>query len=257
MVIKWIVASTCVVFHPDSPLQSPDQPIEAQIRWLAIALIFVMIAALIYTVRMVVRSFRGTVMVVAPSWEKYVTPLLALIGMAVASSLTSVQTQVVEANVDPVGDCLAVLNSPYTRLLDTFPVGVMGWQAYSIVFWAGLWTFAPGKSVRKTYRWILVLTIAGTIFSLYLTYLEAFVIKASCWRCLLSATTMTLLMIVTLVPALQGARRSRIPVLRGSRRKKGAVFTRRAQAHRPLLRGLFYPNIFSQGECQTSGSSDR
>lgn len=226
MVIKWIVASTFVVLHPDSPLQSPDQHIEAQIRWLTVALIFVMIAALIYTGRMVVRSFRGTVMVAAPSWEKYVTPLLALIGMAVASSLTSVQTPVVEANVDPVGDCLAVLNSPYARLLDTFPVSVLGWQAYSIVFWAGLWTIArSGISVRKTYRWILVLTIAGTMFSLYLTYLEAFVIKSSCWQCLLSATTMTLLMIVTLVPALQGARRSRIPVLRGSWRKKG-LFTR-------------------------------
>lgn len=226
MVTKWIVASTFVVFHPDSPLQSPDQHIEAQIRWLAIALIFVMIAALIYTVRMVVRSFRGTVMVAAPSWEKYVTPLLALIGMAVASSLTSVQTQDVEANLGPVDGSLAALNCHYARLFDIFPLSIMGQQAYYIVFWASLWVLPrSGKSVRKAYRGILALTIAGTLFSLYLTFLDVFVVKSSCWQCLLSATTMTLLMIVTLVPALQGARRSRIPVLRGSWRKKG-LFTR-------------------------------
>jgi uncharacterized membrane protein len=41
------------------------------------------------------------------------------------------------------------------------------------------------------------LALAGTLFSLYLTYLEAFVIEAICAWCLTSAVVITLLLLVS------------------------------------------------------------
>lgn len=220
MVIKWVVAAASVVVHLDSFSRLSGHHVDAPIRWLAAALLFVMIAALIYTGRVVVRSFSGTLVVSASSWETFVIPMLALIGMVVAASLASDEISV----VDPADDSAAVLNSSYARLFDIVPVSVMGQQAYTIVFWAGLWVFPrPVRSVQRLYRGILVLTIVGTLFSLYLTFLEVFVIRAAYWKCLLSAATMTLLMIVTLVPALQGTHRSRLLVLKRTGRIMGLV----------------------------------
>jgi uncharacterized membrane protein len=43
----------------------------------------------------------------------------------------------------------------------------------------------------------------ATVFSLYLTFLEAFVIRAVCLWCLLSAATMTLILLRGLSPIRQ------------------------------------------------------
>jgi uncharacterized membrane protein len=47
------------------------------------------------------------------------------------------------------------------------------------------------------------IALFGVLFSLYLTYLEPFVIKAVCIWCITSAVIMTLLMLFTLSPAQQ------------------------------------------------------
>jgi len=46
-------------------------------------------------------------------------------------------------------------------------------------------------------------TLFGVLFSLYLTILEPFVIRAVCAWCLISAFLVTLLMLLSLRPALQ------------------------------------------------------
>jgi uncharacterized membrane protein len=45
------------------------------------------------------------------------------------------------------------------------------------------------------------MTAIGTIFSIYLTFLEPFVIGATCAWCLTSAIIMTILMLLTVSPA--------------------------------------------------------
>jgi uncharacterized membrane protein len=47
---------------------------------------------------------------------------------------------------------------------------------------------------------LLGLTFTGTLFSIYLTFLEPFVIGATCAWCLTSAVLMTLLMLLSLGP---------------------------------------------------------
>jgi uncharacterized membrane protein len=49
---------------------------------------------------------------------------------------------------------------------------------------------------------LLGMTVFGVLFSLYLTFLEPFVIKAVCMWCITSAVIMTLLLLLSLKPAL-------------------------------------------------------
>ncbi|MCB0120146.1 MAG: hypothetical protein KDD72_14030, partial [Anaerolineales bacterium] len=48
---------------------------------------------------------------------------------------------------------------------------------------------------------VFVLALLGTFFSIYLTFLEPFVIGATCAWCLTSAILMTALMLFTVRPA--------------------------------------------------------
>ena len=55
---------------------------------------------------------------------------------------------------------------------------------------------SPARALRVTSA------VLGTLFSVYLTFLELFVIRAVCMWCLSSAAIMALLMLVSLPPAL-------------------------------------------------------
>jgi uncharacterized membrane protein len=50
---------------------------------------------------------------------------------------------------------------------------------------------------------MLVMTSAGILFSIYLTFLEPFVIGATCAWCITSAVIMTLLFLLSLDPGRQ------------------------------------------------------
>jgi uncharacterized membrane protein len=62
--------------------------------------------------------------------------------------------------------------------------------------------------VRYANRWLanlaaislFILTASGTLFSIYLTFLEPFVIGATCVWCLTSAVLMTVLMLLSIEP---------------------------------------------------------
>jgi uncharacterized membrane protein len=129
-----------------------------------------------------------------------------LIGLGVAVYLAYVETQLVEAMCGPVGNCNAVQSSPYARLFGILPLGLLGMFGYLAIL-AG-WLYLR---LRRD-RWALYVSLAvsgmtvfGVLFSIYLTYLEIYVIRAVCLWCLASAVIMTLLMILNVRPALQAS----------------------------------------------------
>jgi uncharacterized membrane protein len=135
---------------------------------------------------------------------EFATPVLALLGLGVAGYLAYVETQAVAAVCGPVGDCNAVQSSPYARLFGVLPVGVLGAMGYILILAAWFWKrFRTGWLAEHASLAILGTAFLGTLFSLYLTYLEPFVIKAVCAWCLTSAVLITLLMLVNVRPALQ------------------------------------------------------
>lgn len=120
-----------------------------------------------------------------------VVPVLAVVGLGVASYLAFVEVSGTEAVCGPVGDCKTVNQSPYARLFGVLPTAVVGVTGYAVILL--LWVVARRASSSLARRAALGLwgtVLAGSLFSAYLTYLEPFVIGASCAWCLASALVM-------------------------------------------------------------------
>jgi uncharacterized membrane protein len=124
----------------------------------------------------------------------WLNPLLALAGLGVAAYLASVEVREVEAVCGPVGDCNTVQQSEYARLFGVLPIGVLGVLGFALILTA--WCVrrcGNGRTASWAAIALLVLTGFGTLFSAYLTFLEPFVIGATCLWCLSSAVIMTAL----------------------------------------------------------------
>ena len=83
-------------------------------------------------------------------------------------------------------ECSAVLGSRYAEGIAGIPLAGFGAMAYATVLVAALLT-AGGFSIGR--RILTVLAPAMALFSLWLIYLQAFVIHSFCKYCLASAAT--------------------------------------------------------------------
>lgn len=97
------------------------------------------------------------------------------------------------------GDCSTVNASPYSEVYGV-PVAFVGVLGYSAIL--GLLLLinrADFFSDQNSTLVIFGLTVTGFAFTLYLVYLEIFVIKALCPFCIISQITMTILFIITII----------------------------------------------------------
>jgi uncharacterized membrane protein len=110
---------------------------------------------------------------------------LAAGGIAVSAYLTVVHYRD-DLLVCSVGGCHTVQNSPYAELADV-PVALLGLGMFAALALLGLLRLArPVQGERITLA-TFALALTGTIFTIYLTYLELFVIDAICQWCVLTA----------------------------------------------------------------------
>ena len=135
-------------------------------------------------------------------WYDWLTLLLALAGLGVAGYLAYVETQAASAVCGPVGDCNAVQRSEYARLLGVLPVGVLGAAGYAAILatWA-IRRLAGDRPRNLAALALFGMVLIGQVFSLYLTFLEPFVIRAVCLWCLSSSVIMSLLLVLNVRPA--------------------------------------------------------
>jgi uncharacterized membrane protein len=141
---------------------------------------------------------RTAVPVKAPGW---LIPVLSVIGLGVAGYLAYLELSQAEPFCGPIGHCDIVQQSKYARLFGLFPIGVMGVAGYLAILAAWLIArYAPKHLVEPSAAALLVMTGLGTLFSIYLTFLEPFVIGATCMWCLTSSVLMTVLMLACLEP---------------------------------------------------------
>jgi uncharacterized membrane protein len=127
----------------------------------------------------------------------------ALVGLAAAVYLSVVELTSGTAVCGPVGDCNAVHASDYARILGV-PVGLLGVVGYVLIL--GCWLLdrvGPATAARSGHLMLFLLALGGTIFSAYLTFLEPFVIGATCGWCLLSAMTMAAILHLAPRPGLE------------------------------------------------------
>lgn len=145
----------------------------------------------------IVASFRSSPAAQAastPAWQRRAIPLLIVAGLLVAAYMTFVETTGTEALCGPVGDCNTVQQSRYATLFGFLPVGVLGLIGYVAM---GLAWLAAERGALS-YTPLVFMAFGGTLFSIYLTFLEPFVIGATCLWCLSSAVIITLIMLLAL-----------------------------------------------------------
>ncbi len=129
--------------------------------------------------------------------------ILALTGLLVSLYMLAYSFGLVGQLICGVGNCEAVQSSPYSRMgpIPVAALGVVGYLALMAFSLAGL---QPGsKGSRLIPLALLGGGIIGVAFSAYLTYLEAFVIRAWCQWCVISA----ILMVLALLAAIPEAKR--------------------------------------------------
>lgn len=106
--------------------------------------------------------------------------LLDLVGLAIASYLSSVELRGELPNCGPLHGCEQVALSEYSRI-GGVPVAVFGVGLSLILFGLAIawWRTNDGRLLAAHYG----LSLLGVLFELYFTYLELFVIGAVCVWC--------------------------------------------------------------------------
>ena len=123
---------------------------------------------------------------------------LSIVGLGVACYLAYVETAQTLAVCGPIGDCNTVQQSQYSRLFGFLPIGVLGATGYILLLIGWLAVIRSADTLREwTGIAVFGMALSGTLLSIYLTFLEPFVIGATCAWCLTSAVIMTTILVLT------------------------------------------------------------
>ena len=124
-----------------------------------------------------------------------VAALLSLVGLADALYLTIEHVTGQSVRCTIISGCSAVLSSPYA-VVGGVPLAALGAAAYFTVFSLAILTLFGYPRVATLLRAIVITMFA---ISVWLMYLQAFVIREFCQYCLLSALITTALLVVTVI----------------------------------------------------------
>jgi uncharacterized membrane protein len=131
-----------------------------------------------------------------PLWLASV--LLALAGAVDSAYLAFLKFTGTVAACSDIGDCEAVNNSKYAEI-GGIPLALLGLLGYlAILAFLILEPRFPGWK-DGLHLGIFGFTLAGTIYSVYLTYIEIFVLHAICPYCVVSAVVMLLLFAISII----------------------------------------------------------
>ncbi|MEO5818431.1 MAG: vitamin K epoxide reductase family protein [Gemmatimonadaceae bacterium] len=127
--------------------------------------------------------------------KRMLAALIALAGVFVALYLMLYKLGYIGTLACAVGSCEKVQTSKWATFLG-FPVAAWGVMYYVGVVAVSLAGLMPALAERRSVSQLLVaMTGVGLLFSLWLTYLELFVIDAICQWCVISAILATILFV--------------------------------------------------------------
>ncbi|MGC9346727.1 MAG: vitamin K epoxide reductase family protein [Anaerolineae bacterium] len=124
------------------------------------------------------------------------------VGMIAATYLSYVETTGTEAVCGPVGDCNTVQQSEFAVLFGFLPVavlGVLGYLAILVAHVYATWIKGPWSDVVAP-AVVFMMALFGLALSVFLTFLEPFVIGATCAWCLTSAVSMMFIAVLSAGP---------------------------------------------------------
>jgi len=129
---------------------------------------------------------------------RFVIVFLALIGVVVAALALRVHysTETQPCDINEKWDCGIVNHSPFAEVAHV-PVAAIGIAGYLAM---------AGLAIARRRRLLLLFTVVGLGFSLYLTYIEKYVLEVYCVYCVASLTLIVALTVLSLVWVFTGAR---------------------------------------------------
>jgi uncharacterized membrane protein len=136
------------------------------------------------------------------TWDAAIA-LVALAGMADAAYLTVEHLVGNSVRCMVVSGCDEVLQSSYATVAGGVPVAAVGLAAYFTVFSLATLAAFGYDGARKLLTPLVAVMFLATLWFLYL---QAFVIRAFCTYCLISATVTTVLALLALARRFLGSR---------------------------------------------------
>jgi uncharacterized membrane protein len=100
--------------------------------------------------------------------------------------------------IEGIGDCWTVNTSRYSEVFG-IPLGLLGALGYLLISML-LFIIRYNTALERGTRYTLFgVSLIGFIYSLYLTYIEIYILKAVCPFCILSAIMMTLIFTASII----------------------------------------------------------
>lgn len=137
-------------------------------------------------------------------WRDALTAALALVGLVDSLYLTVEHLSGRSVRCVVVSGCDAVLQSSYATIGDTVPLAAAGAAAYFTAFSLATLAAFGYRGVRAPLKVLVALMLAAT---LWLLYVQGFVLHAFCAYCLLSAAVTTALAVIVLLLPMFSRRR--------------------------------------------------
>jgi uncharacterized membrane protein len=137
-------------------------------------------------------------------WPHIVIALLSLIGLGDSIYLTVQHLTGASVRCTLISGCSEVLSSPYSHI-GPVPLAAIGAVAYFAVFSLAVLGVSGYQAAR---RLLLIVIALMFLTTLWLLYLQAFVIGHFCQYCLLSAAVTIMLTVVSVMVLLLGRNRT-------------------------------------------------
>ncbi len=138
------------------------------------------------------------------AWRYLISALLSLIGLADALYLTVQHLTGQSLRCTIISGCSEVLSSPYAQI-GSIPLAAVGATAYFTVFSLSILAAFGYRFARPL---LMALVAVMFLMTLWLLYLQAFVIRHFCQYCLLSAAvTIVLTALLVIAPWVQNRER--------------------------------------------------
>lgn len=144
------------------------------------------------------------------AWSYLIAALVSLVGLADAIYLTVQHITGASLRCTIVSGCSEVLSSPYAQV-GPVPLASIGAAAYFTVFSLAILIAFGYRFAIPFIKIILALMFLTT---LWLLYLQAFVIRHFCQYCLLSAAVTTVLFLLIFLPDITKKFRGANPTVR-------------------------------------------
>ena len=128
--------------------------------------------------------------------------VLALIGLADSIYLTYIKLANATASCAGIGDCESVNSSKYAEVAG-IPIALLGAGAFLTIIVFLLIENRSDYWRDNAPMFVFGISLAGVLYSAYLTYVEIAILRAICPYCVISALVLVALLVISVVRLLK------------------------------------------------------